>query len=365
MATRLSRRCVRVHAGFFAHRHRSAASNAARTGRMSIHLWRRSITFTFRQSERKQTPGKKARGQKGARPSDDGWPCVIGAESDSPMKLMADGKKLAKFWLQWSVIGICRYLMAPLSSKTFGKLGVTFTTYWRKKANERTKRVSPVVERFNGPAGSYADVVLVEGVAVPGILSVAEEEVRQDLDGEAGVGERVDGPLRRLDARHRGGRGRGAVERRGGRRGGRGRRVARVGQGLRLEAEPEPDGQAEAEAGAERPRPVVLVVRVLVGGLERRVGPLLLAVGRRARAERARPPAGRPVQRLSRRRGGRHPQMGSPVRRFGAARRRRRVVGHAPLRVLAAELLHAACNAKQTINTRSPIQAPSIVLTGG
>lgn len=49
-------------------------------------------------------------------------------KSDSPMKLMADGKKLAKFWLQWSVIGICRYLMVPLCSNTFGKLGVTFTT---------------------------------------------------------------------------------------------------------------------------------------------------------------------------------------------------------------------------------------------
>lgn len=42
---------------------------------------------------------------------------------------MADGKKLAKFWLQWSVMGICRYLMVPLSSNTFGKFGVTFTTY--------------------------------------------------------------------------------------------------------------------------------------------------------------------------------------------------------------------------------------------
>lgn len=44
------------------------------------------------------------------------------------MKEMADGKKEAKFWLQWSVMGICRYWIDPESSNTLGKLGVTFTT---------------------------------------------------------------------------------------------------------------------------------------------------------------------------------------------------------------------------------------------
>ena len=46
---------------------------------------------------------------------------------------MAEGKKLARFWLQWSVMGICRYWIVPESSKTLGKLGVTLTTYWDLK----------------------------------------------------------------------------------------------------------------------------------------------------------------------------------------------------------------------------------------
>lgn len=56
------------------------------------------------------------------------------------MKPMAEGKKLARFWLQWSVIGICKYWIVPESSKTLGKLGVTLTTYyflwtWKIKIN--------------------------------------------------------------------------------------------------------------------------------------------------------------------------------------------------------------------------------------
>lgn len=47
-----------------------------------------------------------------------------------PMNSMAWGKKLAKFWLQWSAMGICMYLKLPHSSNTFGKSGVTFRMYW-------------------------------------------------------------------------------------------------------------------------------------------------------------------------------------------------------------------------------------------
>lgn len=49
-----------------------------------------------------------------------------------PMNWIALGKKLAKFWLQWSAIGICIYLNELLFSKTFGKSGVTFKMYWKQ-----------------------------------------------------------------------------------------------------------------------------------------------------------------------------------------------------------------------------------------
>lgn len=47
----------------------------------------------------------------------------------SPINWIACGKKLAKFWLQWSLIGICMYFIEPPLSNTFGKSGVTLSMY--------------------------------------------------------------------------------------------------------------------------------------------------------------------------------------------------------------------------------------------
>lgn len=46
-----------------------------------------------------------------------------------PINWIACGKKLAKFWLQWSLIGICIYFIEPPLSNTFGKSGVTLSMY--------------------------------------------------------------------------------------------------------------------------------------------------------------------------------------------------------------------------------------------
>lgn len=46
-----------------------------------------------------------------------------------PINWIACGKKLAKFWLQWSLIGICMYFIEPALSNTFGKSGVTLSMY--------------------------------------------------------------------------------------------------------------------------------------------------------------------------------------------------------------------------------------------
>jgi len=46
-----------------------------------------------------------------------------------PINWIACGKKLAKFWLQWSLIGIFMYFIEPPLSNTFGKSGVTLSMY--------------------------------------------------------------------------------------------------------------------------------------------------------------------------------------------------------------------------------------------
>lgn len=50
-----------------------------------------------------------------------------------PIKSIACGKKLARSWLQWSVMGICMYLKLPHSSNTFGRFWVTFMMYCYNK----------------------------------------------------------------------------------------------------------------------------------------------------------------------------------------------------------------------------------------
>lgn len=52
---------------------------------------------------------------------------------DLPINRMATGKCPAKSWDQWSDIGICRYCIPPDPSKTFGRSGVTFKTYYLRK----------------------------------------------------------------------------------------------------------------------------------------------------------------------------------------------------------------------------------------
>lgn len=46
-----------------------------------------------------------------------------------PMNWIAFGKKHAKFWVQWSVIGICIYFILVSFSNLLGKSGVTFKIY--------------------------------------------------------------------------------------------------------------------------------------------------------------------------------------------------------------------------------------------
>lgn len=57
------------------------------------------------------------------------------AKQNLPINSIALGKWLFKFCDQWSVIGICMYLMLPRSSNTFGRSGVTFNTYCVYKKN--------------------------------------------------------------------------------------------------------------------------------------------------------------------------------------------------------------------------------------
>lgn len=47
-----------------------------------------------------------------------------------PINLMAAGKCWNRSCDPWSVMGICKYLMVPEASNTFGRSGVTFSTYW-------------------------------------------------------------------------------------------------------------------------------------------------------------------------------------------------------------------------------------------
>lgn len=63
---------------------------------------------------------------------------------------MAFGKWLARFWDQWSVMGICMYLYLPASSKTLGKSGVTFKMYWKQKKAHCTlqKRIELPTEPY-------------------------------------------------------------------------------------------------------------------------------------------------------------------------------------------------------------------------
>ena len=53
------------------------------------------------------------------------------------MKLMAWAKKLDRFSLQWSEMGICMYLMVPASWNTLGSVGVTFRMYCQGKRSVR------------------------------------------------------------------------------------------------------------------------------------------------------------------------------------------------------------------------------------
>lgn len=53
-----------------------------------------------------------------------------GFDAYSPMNCMAAGKCTAKSCEPWSVIGICRYLIVPDDSYTFGRSGVTFNMYF-------------------------------------------------------------------------------------------------------------------------------------------------------------------------------------------------------------------------------------------